>query len=125
MEKLIVVSFDDETKANAGFQALRQLDRAGEISVYEMRIIVKEPSGSIRFIDTTDETAFPVIGGATVVGAFVGLLSGPFGVVSGGMAGALISSIVHAGRLVPLHSDPARSRQEKQIRQRGRRPVAG
>jgi uncharacterized membrane protein len=99
MEKLIVVSFDDETKANAGFQALRQLDRAGEISVYEMRIIVKEPSGSIRFIDTTDEMAFPVIGGATVVGAFVGLLSGPVGVVTGGMAGALISSIVHAGRL--------------------------
>jgi len=28
-------------------------------------------------------------------------------------------------QLVPLHSDPARSRQEKQLRQRGRRPVAG
>ncbi len=27
--------------------------------------------------------------------------------------------------LVPLHSDPARSRQEKQTTQRGRRPVAG
>jgi uncharacterized membrane protein len=99
MEKLLVVSFDNETKANAGFQALRQLDRAGEISVYEMRIIAKEPSGSIRFVDTTDEMAFPVIGGATVVGAFVGLLSGPVGVVTGGMAGALISSFVHAGRL--------------------------
>ena len=99
MEKLIVVIFDDEMKANAGFDALRQLDRDGEISVYEARMIAKELSGSIRFIDTTDELAFPVIAGATVVGAFVGLLGGPLGVVSGGMAGALISSIVHTAHL--------------------------
>jgi uncharacterized membrane protein len=99
MEKLIVVIFDDETKANAGFEVLRQLDRDGEISVYEVRMIAKEPSGSIRLLDTTDEMVFPVIGGATVVGALVGILSGPFGVVSGGMAGALISSIVHAANL--------------------------
>jgi uncharacterized membrane protein len=99
MEKLIVVIFDDEMKANAGFDALRQLDRDGEISVYEARTIAKEPSGSIRFIDTTDELAFPVIAGATAVGAFVGLLSGPLGVVTGGMAGATISSIVHTAHL--------------------------
>ncbi len=99
MEKLIAVIFDEETKANAGFEALRQLDRDGEISVYEARMIAKQPSGSIRFIDTTDELAFPVVTGATVVGAFVGLLSGPLGVVSGGMVGALISSIVHTAHL--------------------------
>jgi uncharacterized membrane protein len=99
MEKLIVVIFDDEMKANAGLDALRQLDRDGEISVYEARMIAKEPSGSIRFIDTTDELAFPVIAGATALGAFVGLLSGPFGVVSGGMTGGLISSIVHTVHL--------------------------
>ncbi len=99
MEKLIVVIFDDEMKANAGFEALRQLDQDGEISIYEARMIAKEPSGGIRFIDTTDELAFPVVAGATAVGAFVGLLSGPFGVVSGGMAGALISSIVHTAHL--------------------------
>jgi uncharacterized membrane protein len=99
MEKLIVVIFDDERKANAGFDALRQLDREGEISVYEARMIAKEPGGSIRFLDTTDELALPVIGGATVAGAFVGLLGGPFGVVTGGVAGTLVSSLVHAAHL--------------------------
>jgi len=34
VEKLIVIVFDDQTKANAGFEILRQLDSDGEVSVY-------------------------------------------------------------------------------------------
>ena len=99
MEKLIVIVFDDQTKADAGFEILRLLDRDGEISVYEAQMIAKEPNGGIRYIDNSDELAFPVIGG-TAVGALVGLLGGPLGALVGGMAGGLIGSIgdlVHAG----------------------------
>ena len=100
MEKLIVIVFDDQTKADAGFEILRLLDRDGEISVYEAQTIAKEPSGSIRYIDNSDKLAFPVIGGATAVGALVGLLGGPLGALIGGMAGGFIGSIgdlEHAG----------------------------
>jgi len=100
MEKLIVIVFDNQTKANAGFEILRQLDRDGEISVYEAQMIAKEPNGGIRYIDNSDELAFPVIGGTAAVGALVGLLGGPLGALVGGMAGGLIGSIgdlVHAG----------------------------
>jgi uncharacterized membrane protein len=100
VEKLIVVVFDDQTKADAGFEILRQLDRDGEISVYEAQMIAKEPSGSIRYLDNSDKMAFPVIGGSTAVGAFIGLLGGPLAALIGGMAGGLIGSIgdlVHAG----------------------------
>ena len=100
MEKMIVIVFDDRTKANAGCEILRQLERAGEISVYEAQMIAKEPSGSIQYIDNSDTLAFPAIGGTTAVGALVGLLGGPLGALLGGMAGGLIGSIgdlVHAG----------------------------
>jgi uncharacterized membrane protein len=76
------------------------LDRDGEISVYEAQMIAKEPSGSIRYLDNSDKMAFPVIGGSTAVGAFIGLLGGPLAALIGGMAGGLIGSIgdlVHAG----------------------------
>jgi uncharacterized membrane protein len=99
VEKLIVIVFDDQTKANAGFEILRQLDSDGEVSVYEAQMIAKEPNGGIRYIDNSDELAFPVIGG-TAVGALIGLLGGPLGALVGGMAGGLIGSIgdlVHAG----------------------------
>ena len=100
MEKLIVVIFDDQTKAFAGFEALRQLHRDGEISVYEAQMIQKEPAGTIRYIDNTDKLALPVIGGTTAVGAIVGLLAGPLGALLGGMGAGLIASIAeleHAG----------------------------
>jgi uncharacterized membrane protein len=63
-------------------------------------MIAKEPSGSIRYLDNSDKMAFPVIGGSTAVGAFIGLLGGPLAALIGGMAGGLIGSIgdlVHAG----------------------------
>jgi len=100
VEKLIVIVFDDQTKADAGFEILRQLDRDGEISVYEAQIIAKEPGGDVRYIDSSNKLAFPVIGGTTAVGALVGLLGGPLGALIGGMVGGLIASIgdlEHAG----------------------------
>jgi len=100
VEKLIVVIFDDQTKAYAGFEALRQLDRDGEISVYEAQMIQKEAAGTIRYIDNTDRLALPVIGGSTAVGVFIGLLGGPLGALIGGMAAGLIGSIAdleHSG----------------------------
>jgi uncharacterized membrane protein len=100
VEKLIVIVFDDQTKAFAGFEALRQLDRDGEISVYEAQMIRKEPTGSIEYIDNVDKVTFPIVGGTSAVGVIVGLLGGPLGALLGGMAGGLISSIAaaeHAG----------------------------
>jgi len=100
MEKLIAIVFADQTKAYAGFEALRQLDLDGEISIYEAQLVRKESSGSVHQVDTTDRLAFPVIGGTSAVGVIVGLLGGPVGALVGGLAGGLIASIVdleHSG----------------------------
>ena len=96
MEKLIAVVFDDQTKAFAGFEVLRQLDGDGEISVYEAQMIQKEAAGTIRYIDNTNKLTFPVVGGSTAVGVLIGLLGGPLGAFIGGMAAGLISSIADA-----------------------------
>jgi uncharacterized membrane protein len=100
MEKMIVIVFDNQSKAFDGFEILQHLDREGEISVYEAQIIAKEPSGAVRLIDNPDKLAFPWIGGGTAVGALVGLLGGPVGALVGATAGALIGTIgelEHAG----------------------------
>jgi len=100
MEKLIVIVFDDQTKAFAGLEALRELDRDGEISLFAAQIAAKEPNGGVRFIDTPDGVDFPVIGVSTLVGTLVGVIGGPIGLLGGAAAGALIGSIIeleHAG----------------------------
>jgi len=93
VEKLIVIVFDDQMKAFAGYSALQQLDRDGEISVYEAQMIAKQPDGSLQYIENSDKLVLPVIGGTTGLGVLVGLLGGPLGALMGGLAGGLISSI--------------------------------
>jgi|SRR5271157_309876 len=97
MEKLIVIVFDNQTKAFAGLEALRELDRDGEISLFAAQIAAKEPDGGVRVIDNPNDVDFPVIGVSTLLGTLVGVLGGPIGLLGGAAAGALIGSIVELG----------------------------
>jgi uncharacterized membrane protein len=93
MEKLIVIVFDNEPKAQEGLKALLELNWEGEISVYEARIVAKEAGGGVRLINYRDMLTLPAVAGGTGVGALVGLLGGVPGVVVGATAGALIGAI--------------------------------
>ena len=79
MEKLIVIVFDNQAKAFAGLEALRELDRDGEISLFAAQIAAKEPNGGVRFIDNPNDADFPVIGVSTLLGTLVGVFGGPIG----------------------------------------------
>jgi uncharacterized membrane protein len=93
MEKMIVVVFDDESKAVEGLKALWKLDREGDVSIYAEQIVAKEPSGAVRLIDNPDMSSLPMIGGGAAVGALVGALAGPAGALVGATAGAVIGTI--------------------------------
>lgn len=92
MEKMMVIVFDDEPKAREGLQILKELDHNGEISVYEAQVVTKGSSGAVRVIDNTNMLMAPMIAGSTAVGAFIGLLGGPVGLLIGATGGALIGS---------------------------------
>jgi len=96
MEKMIVVVFDNQRKGLEGWQILRDLDKAGEISLYEAKLVTKEPGGAVREIENADMLSFPMIAGSTLVGALVGLLGGPVGVFIGASGGALIGALSDA-----------------------------
>jgi|SRR5271157_2711629 len=93
MEKMVVIVFENQPTAFEGFGILRQLDREGEISVYEAQIVAKEPGGGVRVIDNPEISSYGMTIGGTVLGALVGLLGGPVGALVGASAGALIGSI--------------------------------
>ena len=60
MEKMIVVVFDNESKAVEGLEALWELEREGDISVYAEQIVAKEPGGAVRLIDDPDMASLPI-----------------------------------------------------------------
>jgi len=97
MERLLVIVFAKEDGARAGLAALRDLDRDGEISIFEARIVAKEPNGAVRVLESPG-THFPLVGVSALVGTFIGVLGGPLGLLGGAAAGAIIGSIVNLAR---------------------------
>src|SRR5271165_1794406 len=64
MEKMIVVVFENQSKAVAGLHALRGLSGQGEISVYDAQVVAREPNGAVRVVDKVDLSGFPeIVGG--------------------------------------------------------------
>jgi len=93
MEKMLVVVFDDESKAVDGHRALKDLDSAGTISVHAEAVIKKTDDGAVLNTEQSGED-FPVrtVGG-TAIGALIGLLGGPFVSGIGGAIGFIGGAI--------------------------------
>lgn len=87
MEKMLVVIFDNATKAYEGSQALLELDQEGSIAVHAQAVIQKNNNGTVT-INKADE-GFPIATvGGTAIGSLIGLLGGPVGVAAGAAVGA-------------------------------------
>lgn len=95
MENVIVVFFNEESKA---YQALSELKSRSVSPTYTVTeaAVVKKENGRIVFKDGYNfDTGF---GGrllaGSLIGSFVGLLGGPFGVLLGGSIGSLIGASI-------------------------------
>ena len=92
MEKMLVVVFDDESKAREGFKALARLDSSDDISVYAEAVVKKNNDGSLAVSELSD--VFPVgeVTG-TSFGALLDLMGYSLVPGSDTAAGALAGSI--------------------------------
>jgi len=89
MEKMVVVVFDDESKAYEGTNALSQLDSEGSITVYAESVLKKNAEGKTVVLKTEDQFPIATLGG-TALGSLIGLLGGPYGVLVGAASGSLV-----------------------------------
>ena len=92
MEKMLVVVFDNETKAYEGSRVLNQLDSEGNITVHAEAVISKNSEGTVTV--KQGEGDFPVrtVSG-TAIGSLIGLLGGPAGLAVGALTGTMAGSI--------------------------------
>jgi len=99
MERMLVVVFENETKAYEGSRALNELDQEGSISIHAESVIQKNADGTISVKQTEGDFPIRAIAG-TGIGSLVGLLGGPIGFGVGAAIGAttgLLSDIYVAG----------------------------
>ena len=91
MEKMLVVVFDNESQANDGIAALKQLDKEGSISVHAGSVIKKGSDGKTELVGTKEEFPVRAVGG-TAIGCLIGILGGPVGVFLGASSGAVLGA---------------------------------
>ena len=92
MERMLVVVFNDESKAYEGSRALNQLDGEGSIAIHAESVIRKNADGTTTVKQANGDFPIRTIGG-TALGSLVGLLGGPVGFSLGTAAGAMAGSI--------------------------------
>jgi uncharacterized membrane protein len=86
MDRMLVVVFDNESKAYEGKKALLQLDIDGSISVYGHAVVVKNPDGATMVRQSDDRGPLGTLVG-TSLGSLIGLLVGPTGLAIGAAVG--------------------------------------
>jgi uncharacterized membrane protein len=93
MDRMLVVVFDNETKAYEGKKALLQLDNENSISVYGYAVVAKNADGKTSVKQGDDSGPLGSLVG-TALGSLIGLLGGPAGVAVGAAAGLGAGSAV-------------------------------
>jgi uncharacterized membrane protein len=93
MDRMLVVVFDNESKAYEGKKALLQLDGEGSITVYGYAVVAKNSDGTTTVKQGDDYGPLGTLTG-TAVGSLIGLLGGPVGVAIGAAAGLTVGAAV-------------------------------
>ena len=88
IDRMLVVIFDDESKAYQGKKALLALENEGSVSVYASAVIAKNADGTIAVRQIDDAPPLGTIFG-TPLGSVIGLLGGPAGFAVGTAVGFL------------------------------------
>ncbi|HXY13649.1 MAG TPA: DUF1269 domain-containing protein [Terriglobales bacterium] len=93
MDRMLVVVFDNETKAYEGRKALMQLEAEGSVFVYAYAVLAKNADGTTTL---TEQDEFGPIGTLLGLsfGSLIGMLGGPVGVAVGFTTGALAGGAI-------------------------------
>lgn len=101
MKNIVVVTFDEPSRALEGLTELERLDDAEAVKLRAAAVVERRPDGTWRMADETEHPTFAgtITGG--LIGSLLGALTGPLGLLLGGTAGLL------AGELVDVTEDEA------------------
>ena len=97
MENVILVAMQSPGAAREVLDSLARLAETGEIDLRGAAIVERHPDGRWHFPEETAQPSYRGTITAGAVGALIGLLAGPAGLLLGGAAGLVIGSSVEIG----------------------------
>ena len=97
LENVILVPQKDAGAARALLKSFCDLAESGEIELRAAAVVERYPDGRWHFPEETAQPSYRGTITTGAVGALIGLLAGPAGLLLGGTAGLLIGSSVEIG----------------------------
>ena len=97
MDRMLVVIFNDESKAYQAADTLESLRDEGAVGVRGEWVLMRQTDGDVSIVKTDDTLPEGTMGG-TVVGALIGLLAGPVGLTLGAVGGAAAGAAADMAR---------------------------
>jgi uncharacterized membrane protein len=99
MENVVVVGFDEPSKAYQALSVLKQCDAEGRISLRSAAVVERTPSGELRTPEGTDNVGLVGTASGSLIGMLIGVLGGPVGVLVGWGTGALMGGVFDIARI--------------------------
>lgn len=91
-ENVVVVSFSEPSKAYQALSTLKQLDAENKVMVHAAAVVERQADGRLNVPEQIGGRGLGSTTTGGLVGALVGILGGPFGVLLGWSAGSLIGA---------------------------------
>ncbi|MGZ8538751.1 MAG: DUF1269 domain-containing protein [Flavisolibacter sp.] len=92
MNKMLVAVFSNENKAFEGLNALKDLHKQGDITLYATAVVNKDEKGETHLTTAADEGPIGTTTGL-LTGSLIGLIGGPVGLAVGAMTGTFAGLI--------------------------------
>ena len=93
MTNIIIASFAKEAEAIAASHKLTELEQFGDIAIYEMVMVKKNPDGQVEQIKSESSEGLGTLSGMAI-GTLIGALAGPVGMVVGMFTGTLTGAAI-------------------------------
>jgi uncharacterized membrane protein len=92
-DKVVVVSFSDDSQAFEALATVKQLDGQGQIDLVAAAVVTRDPDGRVQVKDEAGGDSYVGTASGGLIGLLIGILGGPLGILIGGATGLLLGSL--------------------------------
>jgi uncharacterized membrane protein len=93
MENVVVVGFEEASKAYQALSVLKECDAEGRLELHSAAVVERTSTGELRTPEGTDNVGLVGTASGSLIGMLIGVLGGPVGVLVGWGAGALMGGV--------------------------------
>ena len=99
VHNVVVVRFDDPSKAYQALSVLKHCEADGRIGLEAATVVERTPEGDLHMVESTDNVGLVGTASGALIGMLIGVLGGPVGVLVGWGAGAVMGGAFDMDRI--------------------------